>query len=91
MDSVAVHVTVQGRDGRLVRGLGKSDFSVLDNSRPVDITVFSADPQPIRIALMLDMSGSMASHITRMRTASNRFFAALEALDRATVGSFKGR
>jgi Ca-activated chloride channel family protein len=43
-----------------VRDLHKSDFSVLDTGRPVAILDFYAGDSPISLAILLDISGSMA-------------------------------
>ena len=36
--TVALYVTVQDRDGRLVRGLERGDFQIRDNGRPAAVT-----------------------------------------------------
>lgn len=83
-----VYATVQSRDGRLVPGLTKDDFEVHDEGRPAPITVFSSDPQPITVAVLLDMSGSMESHFLRVREATRHLIDALAAGDRARIGTF---
>ena len=45
--TVAVYATVQDRGGRLVPDLTREDFEILDNGRPVQLTVFSNEPLPI--------------------------------------------
>jgi Ca-activated chloride channel homolog len=86
--TVAVYATVQDPDGRLVLDLTERDFTVLDNGRPVAITLFSNDAQPITVAVMLDMSGSMTNRLLRVRDSTRRFVAALAPVDRATIGTF---
>ena len=86
--TVAVYATVTDREGRLVPDLTRGDFRILDNGRPVQITTFSNDPQPITVAVMLDMSGSMTSRFLRVRESTLHFVEALRPSDRAAIGTF---
>jgi VWFA-related protein len=88
VQTVVLHATVRGDDGRLVPDLTRDDFEVHDEGRPVGITVFSSDPQPITVVLLLDMSGSMARHFLRVRDATRHFIDALHDDDRARIGTF---
>ena len=54
--TVAVYATVQDQDGRLVPDLAKADFQLFEDGHAKDISVFSRDPQPLRVAVMLDRS-----------------------------------
>src|SRR4051794_11296719 len=86
--TVYIYATVQGRDGRLVPDLTRDDFEVLDEGRVRPITVFDNTPQPITLALMFDMSNSMAKEYPRIRAAASAFVGALWPDDRARIGSF---
>ena len=86
--TVHVYATVQGKDGRLVTNLTRDDFEVLDNNRPRPITVFDNTPQDITVAVMFDMSGSMARQHPRIRAAAQALVDALWEKDRARIGSF---
>ena len=86
--TVSVYTTVVDRDGRLVPDLKREDFEVLDNGKPQPITVFANDVQPITIVVMLDRSGSMASHFELVRDAADHFVSNLLPKDRAKIGSF---
>ena len=88
VQTVMLHATVQGDDGRLVPGLPRDAFEVRDERRAVEITTFSSDPQPITVALLLDMSGSMVRHFLRVRDATKHFVDALQDGDRARIGTF---
>lgn len=85
---VPIYATVQNRDGRLVPDLTRDDFEVLDSGRHVDITVFSNDIQPITVVVLLDMSGSMANRLLRVREGALHFTRALREQDRARIGTF---
>ncbi|RPH59216.1 MAG: hypothetical protein EHM89_11070, partial [Acidobacteria bacterium] len=74
---VRVFVTVLDRDGRLVTSLTRDKFEVRDDGRPQPITQFDNTPQPIRLIVMLDVSGSMAGNLPLLREASAQLFARL--------------
>jgi Ca-activated chloride channel family protein len=86
--TVAVYATVTDREGRLVPDLTRDAFTVFDNGTPVEITTFSSEIQPITVAVLLDMSGSMTSRFMRVREATVHFIDALLPHDRATIGTF---
>lgn len=60
VDLVTVSVAVRTENGRVVRDLERSDFTVLDAGRPAKIVDFYAGDSPISLAILLDISGSMA-------------------------------
>jgi Ca-activated chloride channel family protein len=95
--TVAVYATVQDSDGRLAPDLSQHDFLLFEDGHPKPITVFSTDPQPLRVAVMLDQSmdnmafGSAAGVATAgapLRASVMAFTDALDQADRVSVGSF---
>jgi VWFA-related protein len=60
VDLVTVTVSVRSGNGRIVRDLNQSDFTVLDSGQPARILDFYAGDSPISLAILLDISGSMA-------------------------------
>lgn len=87
-ESVRVFATVTDRDGRLVTSLTRADFEVRDEGRPQPITTFDNSPRPIRLVVMLDVSGSMSGNLTLLRDSSEQLFSRLRPDDAARVGSF---
>ena len=87
-ESVPVYVTVTDKDNRLVPGLTREDFQIFDNGKPQAITVFDNTPQPVRIILMLDVSGSMEGNLPLLRAGSEQLFTKLLPGDKARVGTF---
>jgi Ca-activated chloride channel homolog len=87
-DVVRVFVTVLDRDGRLVTNLTREDFEVRDEGKPQAITQFDNSPQPIRLVVMLDVSGSMEGNLPLLRAAASQLFARLRPDDVARVGTF---
>lgn len=86
--TVHIYATVQGPDGRLVTNLTRDDFEILDEGRPQPVTVFDNTPQKITVAVMFDMSNSMAGEYPRIRAAGHALVQALWPEDRARIGSF---
>src|SRR5687767_6901540 len=87
-DAVRVFVTVTDRDGRLITTLTRDDFEVRDEGTPQPITLFDNTPQPIRLIVMLDVSGSMEGNLPLLRNAAEQLFARLRPDDVVRVGTF---
>jgi Ca-activated chloride channel homolog len=87
-DVVRVFVTVTDRDGRLVANLTRDAFEARDEGKPQPITQFDNTPQPIRLIVLLDVSGSMEGNLPLLRAASAQLFARLRPEDVTRVGSF---
>lgn len=87
-ESVPVFVTVTDKDNRLVPGLTRDDFQIFDNGRAQPITIFDNTPQPVRIVVMLDVSGSMEGNLPLLRAGCEQLFTRLLPGDQARVGSF---
>jgi Ca-activated chloride channel homolog len=87
-DAVRVFVTVTDGDGRLVTTLARDDFEVRDEGKPQPITLFDNSPQPIRLIVMLDVSGSMEGNLSLLRGAAEQLFVRLRPNDVARVGTF---
>jgi Ca-activated chloride channel family protein len=88
---VEVYATVTGPDGRAVKGLTESEFTVLEDTRPQKITAFVAGEFPAAVALAVDRSFSMkGTPLTMARTAGRAFVASLKPDDRAMLISISG-
>ena len=87
-DAVRVFATVTDKDGRLVTTLTKEDFEIRDDGKPQPVTLFDNSPQPIRLVVMLDVSGSMEGNLPLLRAASEQLFPRLRPDDVARIGSF---
>lgn len=87
-DLIRVFATVLDRDGRLVTNLTREQFEVRDDGKPQPLALFDNTPQPIRLIVMLDVSGSMEGNLPLLRAACDELFARLRPDDLARVGSF---
>jgi Ca-activated chloride channel homolog len=87
---VSLYATVT-EAGRLVPGLTREDFEILDNEKPQALTVFSNEILPITVIVMLDTSGSMTASIGILKAGAEQFFLRLLKGDRARVGDFNDK
>ena len=55
--------------GKRLLDEGEDDFVLLDNGRKQPIPVFDDSPRPIRLIVMLDISGSMYGNLGLLRAA----------------------
>src|SRR5436190_18417504 len=89
--TVAVYATVKEINGRLVPDLSRDAFTVLDNGKRQELTLFANDTQPITVVMLLDRSGSMKANFTLVQQAASRFVDAMLPADKARIGSFSNR
>ena len=89
--TVAVYATVTGLDGRLVPDLPRGAFSIHDNGKRQELTLFANDVQPITVVMLLDRSGSMKANFTLVQQAAEHFVNVMLPADRARIGSFSNR
>lgn len=71
---VLVPVTITDPLNRLVTGLDKDNFAVLEGREPQEIKNFSSEDAPVSIGVIFDMSGSMSNKIEKSREACVEFF-----------------
>ena len=86
--TVAIYATVVDGTNRLVPGLEAGDFEVLDEGKPVQITLLDNNVQPFTAALALDTSGSMTANIARVQEAAEQFVIRMLPNDKAAVAYF---
>ncbi len=83
---VEVYATVTDARGELVTGLRQSDFEVLEDGMPQEVTTFAAGEFPLTVALGVDRSFSMAGEPLRLaKQASQAFLRELRPGDRSMV------
>jgi VWFA-related protein len=85
---VRVPVSVLDKNGEPVLGLVAASFKLSENGKRQPVTLFSSDRQPMRIALALDVSGSMEDKIDQVEEALKHFIDILEPKDEIMVLTF---
>jgi Ca-activated chloride channel family protein len=88
---VFVPTTVTDAEGRLVPDLEKEDFTILDNGKPQDITVFQDETQPFTAVVMLDFCASMTGNLQLLKQATEQFLLRILKEDKAQVGAFSDK
>jgi Ca-activated chloride channel homolog len=94
VDLVTVTATVRDRKGRLVTGLEAGDFEVLDHGQARKIVDFRAEPSPVSLAILFDISGSMriADRMLAGKFAAHHVLSWLEqGRDEAALFTFDSR
>jgi VWFA-related protein len=75
VDLVNVLCSVREKDGTWAKDLTRADFEVREDGRVRPVTHFAADTDsPITVALLLDVSGSVATILDIEKAAASRFF-----------------
>lgn len=90
VDTVQVTVTVVDAGGRLITGLTKDDFEILEDDVPQAITQFTDERVPVSLGVLLDASDSMRGQpIVDARGAVDRFVGGLlESGDEVFMAAF---
>src|SRR5438270_3006712 len=74
VDLVLVPVIVTDTLNHPVTWLNKNDFEIMDGGKTQSLQLFSLEDAPMSIALVLDVSNSMANRVELQREALNKFF-----------------
>ena len=91
VDLVLIPVTVTDPMNRLVTGLEKDNFVLLDNGERQVVKHFSSEDAPISLGVIFDMSGSMRDKIDKSREAVVEFFKTANPQDEFFMIAFNDR
>lgn len=84
--AVEVYVSVTDGQGRPVRGLTEANFELLEDNVPQQISAFAAGQFPLRVAVAIDRSFSMAGEPLRAsKRATRAFLASLRPDDESVI------
>jgi VWFA-related protein len=64
---------VEKRGGVFVTSLGRDRFTVFDNGRPTEISLFTNEDTPVTVGLVIDNSGSMAPKMPEVIVGATAF------------------
>lgn len=64
------------------------DFKIFENGKPMKILEFNREERPLRMAIMIDTSGSMVERISAVHDAAGDFVKTLRPIDQALVIDF---
>ena len=85
---VRLNVGVVDNRGRPITRLSASDFRVLEDGVPQEISRFEAAEAPFSVVMLLDMSGSTKTFRQNIKLSAARFLDALAPGDRLAVVEF---
>jgi len=88
VEVVQVTVTVGDGHGRFVRGLSQSTFHVFEDGRPQSISHFASEDIPLELVVCIDISGSMAPAMTKLKAAVKEFLTSVPRQDQVTLLGF---
>jgi len=88
---VLVEATVKSRAGKVMEGLKPEDFQVLEDGVRQKVTHFSVDQLPLAVAMVVDLSGSIAPFLRPLRYATLSALKALKPEDEVALFTFSTR
>lgn len=88
VNMVTVPVTVRRPGGGFVKGLPQSAFRIKEEGEDQEILLFAQEGVPTRIAVVLDISGSVRSEWGTIKYATRRFLENLHADDQFALVTF---
>jgi VWFA-related protein len=86
--TVRVPISVLDKKGQPVMGLRGEDFEISEDGHRQEVTFFSGERRPLRIALALDVSASMENKVNEVAAALRHFIDLLEPEDEILVITF---
>ena len=91
VNMVLVPMTVTDPMNRLVTGLERENFQVIENNTVQEVKSFSVEDAPVSIGIIFDLSGSMNSKFARARKALSEFLRTSNPQDEYFVVGFNDR
>jgi VWFA-related protein len=71
-----------------VAELQPSDFLILEDGKPQEISFFAGEDEPFDLVLLIDLSGSTAKKLKLVRNSARRFVEAARPVDRIAIVTF---
>jgi len=91
IDLVTLSVTVTGPNGRYISDLEAGDFTILEDGRKQEISIFERAKSPLAVSLLIDSSGSMFRQMPLAQRAASEFVSRLRGGAVAHIVDFDRR
>lgn len=91
VDLVSLSVTVTGPGGKYVSDLSAEDFTVFEDGKAQEVTLFERASTPLSVSLLIDSSGSMRNELPLAQQAASDFVGRLRPGDLAQIVDFDRR
>jgi len=88
VDVVQVTVTIADGHGKFVRNVPQSAFHVFEDGRPQSVSHFASEDVPLELVAAIDISGSMAPAMPKVKTAVKEFLRDVPPEDQVTLLGF---
>ena len=88
---VVLNVSVFDNEGKIVKGLPKSAFTVYENGEKQEIKVFRQEDVPVSLGLIIDNSASMRDKRERVASAAVKLIQASNPEDEVFIMKFNER
>jgi VWFA-related protein len=88
VDVVQVTVTVSDGRGKFVPNIPQNAFHVLEDGRPQTISHFASEDVPLELVAAIDISGSMAPSMPKLKGAVKEFLGDVPPQDQVTLLGF---
>jgi Ca-activated chloride channel family protein len=88
VNMVTVPVTVRKPDGGFIKGLPQSAFHVAEDGEEQEILLFAPEAVPTRIAIVLDVSGSVRGEWGSIKLSTRKFLENLKPEDEFALVTF---
>ena len=85
---VLVNATITDAGGKPAAGLKLSQFKVLEDGKPQEISIFETQETPFAAVILLDTSGSMGQQVSLARSAAINFLDGLRPDDMVAIYNF---
>ena len=88
VDVVQVTVTIADGHGKFVRNVPPAAFHVFEDGRPQAVSHFASEDVPLELVAAIDISGSMAPAMPKVKTAVKEFLRDVPPEDQVTLLGF---
>ena len=88
VDAVQVTVTVTDGKGKFVPGIPQAQFKIFEDGKAQDIAYFASQDVPLELVVAVDISGSMAPAMPRLRRTVRNFLGAVPKGNQVTLLGF---
>ncbi len=88
VEEVVLHAIVVDPQNRLVTGLSRNNFQVIEDGKPQQVTSFRKERVPIALGILIDNSSSMLPKRTKVTEAALRLVDASQNEDQVFIVNF---
>jgi Ca-activated chloride channel homolog len=88
---VVLNATITDSKGKPIPGLKNNQFTIFEDGKPQEISLFETQSTPFAAVILIDTSGSMERRVSMARSAAIRFLDGLRADDMVSIYNFDSK